>query len=102
MSPTPAALCAAALLLVTLCACDAKESGGPPAATEDKATFDVERKRDWAAKLRAEGLDEQALRVYEELLDDGRGLSPNAFVGASLIVAEIHLAKGRHEHAHDS
>ncbi|MCB9834037.1 MAG: peptidyl-prolyl cis-trans isomerase [Planctomycetes bacterium] len=90
---------AAVLGLAGLVACRAESGPALASAATETATFDVEKKRDWAARLRAEGLDEQALRVYEELLADGRGLSPQAFTGASLIVARIHMEHRRYEEA---
>ena len=88
---------ACALFLCSGCH-DAVESKAVANATAD-SLWDVEAKREWAARLRSEGLDDQALVAYAELLRDGEGLSKNAIIGASVVVAEIHMKKGRFEQA---
>ena len=69
------------------------------AAAETPSLWTVEKKREWASQLRADGLDEQALVIYEDLLREGRGLSEKAMVGTSIVVADIHIQKARYEQA---
>ena len=94
---------AAAVLLLAFVlmpiACDKGGAEARGGAAEEVAPFGPEKQRELAAQLRADGLDDEALAIYESLIATGRGLSDKALVGSSMIVAEIHLKKGRYEKA---
>ncbi|MEZ6195561.1 MAG: peptidyl-prolyl cis-trans isomerase [Planctomycetota bacterium] len=82
-----------ATLVALLAAC-----GAPPAAettTADAGAWTLARKREWAARLRADGLDDLAADVYEKIIAEERGLTPELVAGLSLSIAEIHVAAGR-------
>ncbi len=72
----------------------------PPATVKANAgVWTTDAKRTWAANLRDAGLDEQAIVVYEDLIAQNDGLSQQALLGTSVVVAEIHMKKGRYQEA---
>ncbi|MFT7617220.1 MAG: peptidyl-prolyl cis-trans isomerase C [Planctomycetota bacterium] len=85
-------------VLVLLPSCKDEAASVETRASTNSA-WDTDAKREWAARLRNEGLDEEALVVYEDLINTGHGLSANSLVGTSVIVAEMHMKKGRYSKA---
>ncbi|MEE9393229.1 MAG: peptidyl-prolyl cis-trans isomerase [Planctomycetota bacterium] len=96
-----AILLAASLILLGT-ACQPEDAASNIGATAGQAfapsAWNLEKRRAWAANLRAEGLDDRAAIAYEALLSES-GLSENLVTGISITLAEMHLAKGRHDQA---
>src|SRR5262249_22166001 len=62
------------------------------------SAWDSEKRREWAGRLLSEGLDDQAIDVYEDLIARG-DLDAGQIASASLSIAKLHLEKQRWEKA---
>ena len=65
----------------------------------EPSAWTVEKRRELAGRLSADGFDDQAIVIYEKLLDEGVGLSEKQMAAISLSVADLHIAGLRWERA---
>ncbi len=84
-------------IFVFLVACNKEPSSTSVAAKA--GDWDTDAKREWAANLRNEGLEDEAIATYEDLINHDGGLSKSAIIGSSVVIAEIHMKKGRYQKA---
>lgn len=93
-------IAAAALVAAFLVGCQKESGQGSGAVAESEPpAWSIDRRREWASALAADGLDDQALAIYEEIVREPRGLGDAQRVGISLTIAELHMKKGRFEEA---
>ncbi|MCA9322715.1 MAG: peptidyl-prolyl cis-trans isomerase [Planctomycetes bacterium] len=75
------------------------DAGTPTSQAAEPSVWSVERRRELAAQLAADGLDGPALEIYESLLERGEGLSDKAMMGLALTIADLQIKKARYESA---
>ncbi len=69
-----------------------------PVASAPPAAWTVEKQREWAGKLLARGLKDEAIDVYERLISSG-ALEPAQIAPVSLSIARLHAERQRFEKA---
>lgn len=91
-----AVLCAA--LFVGACDKPADGSSGNSASASARV-LDLEKRREWAASLAADGLEKEALAIYEKIVDEESALTPAQIVGISMTIADLEIKQSRYEAA---
>jgi peptidyl-prolyl cis-trans isomerase C len=89
----------AGVIAVLLIGCAPEAASSKASSAADEGAWNLQKKRDWAARLRADGLDELAAEAYESILREEANLSPALVAGLSINIAEIHHASSRYEDA---